>query len=216
MNAETRTIATVTHGRYLVKHPAGASVGLLVGFHGYAEPADPQLDRLLTIPAASAWTCVAVQALHRFYRGQSQMIVASWMTRQDRELAIDDNRAYVSSVVREVCAERPFERIVYAGFSQGVAMAFRAAVDGDRPPAGVVAIGGDVPPELDADRLHRIPSVLIVHGETDPFHTAETVGRDRERLRQAGVSAIVERHPGGHDWGTAATHAADAFLRGLP
>ena len=88
-----RTIAATTHGRYLVVPPANAeaSSGLLVGFHGYAEPAAAAMERLQTIPDAGHWRLVAIQGLNRFYRGRSTDVVASWMTREDRELAIADN-----------------------------------------------------------------------------------------------------------------------------
>src|SRR5438309_290549 len=42
-----RTIAATIHGRYLVETPSGgAPVGTLVGCHGYAEPAEAQLERM--------------------------------------------------------------------------------------------------------------------------------------------------------------------------
>ena len=62
-----RTIATTTHGRYLLlPASAPAPAGLLVGFHGYAEGAESQLERLRAIPGADRWTLVSVQGLHRF------------------------------------------------------------------------------------------------------------------------------------------------------
>jgi poly(3-hydroxybutyrate) depolymerase len=125
--SEARTIAVGIHGRYLVAGPGGANAPLLVGFHGYAESAETALERLRAIAGADHCTVVAVEALHRFYRGRSQDVVASWMTRQDRELMIADNIAYVDAVIRAVCGERRTpERVIYTGFSQGAAMAFRA------------------------------------------------------------------------------------------
>ena len=74
-------IETPTHGRVLVREAGGqAPAGLLVGFHGYAETAEIQMARLEAIPGADAWTLLSVQALHRFYRGRSEEVVASWMT----------------------------------------------------------------------------------------------------------------------------------------
>ena len=95
-----RNIATTTHGRYLLL-PAStpAPAGLIVGFHGYAEGAESQLERLRAIPGADRWTLVSVQGLHRFYQRRTNEVIASWMTRQDRELAIADNLAYVDGVV---------------------------------------------------------------------------------------------------------------------
>src|SRR5213593_76043 len=146
-----RAIAVGTHGRYLVEVPAGGGPWpLLVGFHGYAETAEDQLARLRSSASAGGWLVVAVQGLHRFYRGRRNRVVASWMTRQDRELAIADNLAYVASVIDAVDCEYPgAPKVVFSGFSQGVAMAFRAAAASSRRVDGVIAAGGDVPPEID-------------------------------------------------------------------
>ena len=120
---ETKIIETRTHGRYLVKR--GESNRLLIGFHGYGENAERHLAELEKLDVD--WTLVAIQALNRFYT-RSEEIVANWMTREDRELAIDDNIHYVHRVVEEL---GPHERLVFAGFSQGAAMAYRAAASID-------------------------------------------------------------------------------------
>ena len=91
---------------------------MLVGFHGYGETAESLMERLRAIPSADDWLIVSVQGLHRFYQQRTNEVMASWMTRQDRELAIADNLAYVSAVVEEVVKEWPSTRIVFAGFSQ--------------------------------------------------------------------------------------------------
>ena len=117
-----RTIPATVHGRYLVRD--GPPERLLVGFHGYGETAEAHMAELAQIPGIERWTAVAVQALHPFYAGRTGMIVASWMTSLDRELAIDDNREYVRSVVAQLPAPM---QLVVLGFSQGAAMAYRAA-----------------------------------------------------------------------------------------
>jgi len=210
-----RTIATTTHGRYLVVPPAAAGPApLLVGFHGYAEGAEAQLARTRAIPGADAWRLVAIQGLHRFYQRRASEVVASWMTRQDRELAIADNAAYVNAVVDAVAAEwaEPM-RIVFTGFSQGVAMAFRAAAASTRPIAGVIAVGGDVPPELPAASLARIPAVLIARGTRDDWYTTAKFDADIGRLRAAGASVAPLAYDGGHEWSDPVVEAAAAFLR---
>src|ERR1700674_3130677 len=97
IDVEARTLPATVHGRYLVRH--GPPERLLVGFHGYAENAERHMIELERIPGVERCTLVAVQALHPFYLTRTQEIVASWMTRQDRELAIADNKAYVRGVV---------------------------------------------------------------------------------------------------------------------
>ena len=125
-------IPVTTHGRLLVDEDRAAapSLRLLVGCHGYAQSADEMMEMLGRIPAGEGWTRVSIQALHRFYRGRSEITVASWMTRQDRELLIGDNVAYVDAAIAQVAGARAIERLVFCGFSQGVAMAFRAGLLG--------------------------------------------------------------------------------------
>ena len=126
---EVRTIETAVHGRYLVQRSgAPGPWPALFTFHGYGEDAAINLAEVLRIPGVGDWLVVAVQALHPFYT-KKQQIVASWMTRQDRELAIDDNIRYVRSVVDAVVRDFSLRsEIVFAGFSQGVAMAYRAVL----------------------------------------------------------------------------------------
>jgi predicted esterase len=211
-----RTIATATHGRYLVAPPPSHGLApVLIGFHGYAEAAETQLERLRAIPGADRWLIVSIQALHRFYQRRTNEVIASWMTRQDREVAIADNVAYVAGVMDAVAREWPgAPRLVFAGFSQGVAMMFRAAVVSSRKVDGVIAVGGDVPPELGADVLARVPAALVCRGVRDEWYTSKTVENDVRRLRDAGTDVTPLEFEGGHEWSDDVVRAAALFLRG--
>jgi predicted esterase len=205
-----------THGRYLVSPADRTNAPLLVGFHGYGENAEEELARLCTIPAIEQWTVVSVQGMHQFYRRRTNEIVASWMTRQNRDLAIADNLEYVRSVLAAISAGYSATlRVAFTGFSQGVAMAFRAAALLDQAVLGVIACGGDVPPELDSKALARIPAVLIGRGVRDEWYTAEKVAADEQRLRSAGVSLRALVLDGGHEWTRPFTDASADFLRSL-
>jgi predicted esterase len=217
----TTTVETRIHGRYAWR-PAVAPPprGLLVGFHGYAQHAESFLADLDAIPGAAAWKTVSVQGLHRFYNRSGQ-VVASWMTSQDRELAIADNLAYVRAVVDRVRAEAAAEAgasapprpLVFAGFSQGVAMAFRAAahVPGC---AGVIALGGDVPPEVRAASA-RLPPVLLGRGLDDEWYPREKFETDVAWFAATGIDATICEFDGGHVWTEAFRAAAATFLSRL-
>ena len=195
---ETHTIETKTHGRYLLRR--GTSQRLLVGFHGYGEGADKHLAELEKI-AAGEWTLAAVQALNRFYT-RNEEIVASWMTRQDRELAIADNSDYVRRVVEEL---KPYDKLVFAGFSQGVAMAYRAA--NAIPCDGVIALAGDVPPEIASINI----PVLIGRGTRDEWYTDEKLKKDLSFIPNAETKVF----DGGHEWTDDFRAAAREFLNAL-
>lgn len=203
---DIRTIPATVHGRYLVRQ--GPPERLLVGFHGYGETADVHLAQLQQIPGIERWTAVAVQALHPFYLNRTGAIVASWMTSLDRELAIEDNRAYVRAVVEQFPSPR---QLVFVGFSQGVAMAYRAAAGASA--AGIVALGGDVPPEL-FERSPSLPPVLIGRGVREDWYTAEKLEKDFKLLSAVTtVSTCV--FDGGHEWTDEFRSAAGEFLARL-
>jgi len=199
-----RTIAATVHGRYLVRD--GPPERLIAGFHGYAEDAERHMKDLLRIDGIDQWTVVAVQALHPFYAGRTEKVVASWMTRLDRDLAIADNIAYVRSVLAEFPRART---IVFAGFSQGVAMAYRAASRLEKA-AGVIALGGDVPPEVAAP----LPPVLVARGKRDDWYSEEKFEKDLKFLR--GITEVTTCvFEGGHEWSDEFRAAASRFLSRL-
>ena len=78
---EINHISTSINGRFLVNKGRGAaSFPVLVGFHGYGEDAEVQLERMLDIPGSEKWYCISIQALHSFYIKRGK-IGASWLTR---------------------------------------------------------------------------------------------------------------------------------------
>ena len=199
-----RHVATTVHGRFL--HEPRDPSRLLVGFHGYAENAMVHMAELQQIPGVEDWSLAAVQALHPFY-SRSQGIAASWMTAQDRDLHIADNIEYVRRAVGSL--PRP-EKLVFLGFSQGVAMAFRAAADFAWRCHGVIALGGDVPPDVAQDHV-QLPPVLIAHGKRDEWYTDEKFKEDLKFLRRATDVTPVEMDAA-HEWTAEFREAAGAFL----
>lgn len=207
----SHTLPTTTHGRYLVESPSARAAGLLCGFHGYKENAETHLAVLRRIAGDRQWRLVSVQALHPFYARGSD-VVASWMTSQDRELAIADNVAYVAAVRSQVEAEYGAVRpVVYAGFSQGVAMAYRAAALAAHPCDGLILLAGDVPPDV-VPVAARLPPTLLGRGATDDWYTAEKAAVDLATLHAAGTRVAEHVFDGGHVWHDAFIARAGAFL----
>jgi len=212
-NAVVRAIAATTHGRYLVMAPAEPPAGLIVGFHGYAENAEIHLEALRAIPGIDRFVVVAVQALHPFYT-REQRIVASWMTRQDRDVAIADNLAYVGQVLeivrREYSVDSP---LAFVGFSQGGAMAYRAAARFGAD--GLIILAADLPPDVAADPGLRLPKMLLGRGTTDPWYTPDKYDADRAALAGAGIAVESCVFEGGHEWGEQFREALSLYLERL-
>jgi len=241
----TELVPAITHGRVLIEHDGDAAVSsrVLIGFHGYGQAGEDMMADLRLIPGADAWTRVSIQALNRFYTRGDARVVASWMTRDDREQAIADNIAYVNSALEHVPSTRlehparsgqgstgarehasaaapqhnSTPALVFVGFSQGVAMAYRAALSGARPATGVIALAGDIPPELktDAPTAQPWPKVLIGVGHLEQWYSADKVADDQECLTRRGVEHSIVKFKGGHDWSEEFRNAAGAFLAAL-
>ncbi len=213
MPVTIRTLPIVVHGRILVASPGGAGPWpVLVGFHGYGEAAERQLEAMRRVSEGQAWLLVSVQAPHPFYT-KTQEVVAGWMTRQDRDLAIADNIRYVADAMTTVRAEWPTTATtVVTGFSQGVAMAWRAAAYAVRPTAGLIALAGDVPPEVAGDPTLSLPPALLGRGTRDRWYTAAKMEADRAHLASRGVRVEVCAFEGGHEWAAEFVAAAGRFL----
>jgi predicted esterase len=206
-----------THGHYVVDGlDSREPLPLLVGFHGYGETAEQHLEALRRIPGSACWRRCAVQGLHLFYSSKTVEVRASWMTRFGRELAIADNVRYVASVVTRLKRDFPTrEPLVYAGFSQGVAMAYRAALGAGHPCRAMLALGGDLPPDVGDRATSAFPRVLIGRGTGDTWYTEEKLAEDEARLRNRGVELEVFRFEGGHEWHDAFAERAGGLLAAL-
>jgi predicted esterase len=135
------------------------------------------------------------------------------MTSQDRDLAIADNIRYVAAVVDVVAKEwQVASPLVLTGFSQGVAMAYRAASASLRPVSGVISLGGDVPPELEGTALSRLSAALVGRGARDDWYTDEKFRSDLVRLRAAAIDVADMTVDAGHEWTNEFSEAASAFL----
>ena len=196
---EMQTILVAKHGQYLLA-PSKPSKNLpiLCGFHGYADTAEKQLELLQAIPLAQPWLCCAVQSLNLFYN-KSMNIVGNWMTSFDREHAITDNVAYVDAVVAELQSKfSASNKVVYLGFSQGVPMAYRAAILGSHSCAGLIVLAGDFPPELASRDLRELPPILLCRGRQDTIMPQEQIDKDQAIFEGQGVDCEVFLFDGDH------------------
>lgn len=204
------------HGRALLRRASEARAPLLVGFHGYGENAERLLEAIVEIPSISTWHVAVIQALHRFYNSKTGEVIASWMTKQDRELAIEDNIRYVGRTLEEIKSRFDVAGpVVFLGFSQGTAMAYRAAGFAGHECTGLIALAGDMPPELTSADARAIPRVLIGLGTRDTLYNVSKLESDVARLEGRGTVVETCVFEGGHEWTAEFRAAARDFLRSL-
>jgi len=193
----THRIETSINGNYLVQESLKKEKSpLLVGFHGYGESAEKQLDMLNKIPGMEKWILCSVQALHSFYNSKAQ-IGYSWMTSADREYRIAENVEYINSVVREIKnLYKISNTTVLHGFSQGTSMAIRSAMLCDFTVSGVILLGGDIPLEFKV--LDKVKRILIARGNKDKFYAVSKWKNDVIRIKNSKVESKIVTFEGGH------------------
>jgi predicted esterase len=190
-----------THGRVVVRDVPydGRRSRVVLAFHGYRQRAETMVEMLEPVPGIERWIIASIQALHPFYdRGGN--VVASWMTKEDRDAAIAENIEYVDEATVALQRERRADVIVCVGFSQGAAMAWRAGVLGRRRADGIVSLGADIPPELRDAPSENFPISLIAGGTSDEWYTEEKMGVDLALLEAKGAPHGSFRFAGGHEW----------------
>ena len=205
-----------THGRVVVRDAEydGRRSRLVLAFHGYRQRAETMIEMLEPVPGIEHWTIASIQALHPFYdRGGG--VVASWMTKEDRDAAITENVDYVDDATVALQRDRRADVIVCVGFSQGGAMAWRSAVLGRRRADGVVSVGADIPPELKDAPAENFPIALVAGGTRDEFYTAERMAIDLQLLESKGAPYGALKYDGGHEWNDEVRREIGKFLAAM-
>jgi dienelactone hydrolase len=158
---------------YSLGQPNPDITDLWIVFHGYGQLARYFIRHFAEIQDAQNWV-VAPEALSRFYLGSDyQRIGASWMTREDRLIEIEDQQQYLNGLVAALREKLPGQsvRIHLLGFSQGVATAWRWLMQ-CQPEVSSFTIWAGRPPEEFSEAgirlLQKLPLLMVV-GEKDPY-----------------------------------------------
>ena len=133
------------------------------------------------------------------------------MTKLDRDVAISENIEYIRRALASIWKGTTGNTtLVFTGFSQGVAMAYRAAAFA-APASGLIVLGGDVPPDVREAKI-TLPPVLVGRGSRDDWYTEDRMARDLEFLRDT-TEVTVSTFDGAHEWSDQFRAAAGDFLR---
>lgn len=203
-------LLTQRTARYCTVGVSGPGVREIVyAFHGYGQLARRFAARLAPI-AGSARLVVAPEGLSRFYlrdRGGASgdpRVGATWMTREDRDAEIEDQRRYLDALhgrlMESLGGAEPSVSLL--GFSQGAATMARWLSSGAIGARSVVIWAGRLPPEIEPDRLRDMlhgARVFVVAGSRDDLAPAGEVELETNRLRVAGVPFERLTFDGGHE-----------------
>ncbi len=214
-NTAGRKRLVIRHSVYYALTPASGDT-LLLALHGYGQTCERFLQVLQPL-SAEGITVLAPQAPNAFYvKMRTRTVGFTWLTRFERDRAIEDFFDYMDQVIAVAGEQRetPFRRIFLLGFSQGVSMAWRYALSGRLQPAGLIACGADLPPDVQpALQSAAAFPVLLAHGNADSIVPVEKTHAAERELRRLGFAPEKFLFPGGHEIPLSLLHHIADWIR---
>lgn len=202
---EQRKITVQKTGRYFIEGKVSEHIEQ-VWFvcHGYAQLANYFLRNFEGLNDGKT-LIVAPEGLHRFYwEGFSGKVVASWMTKEDREDDIKDYVNYLDGVYSEIVPSLKNKnlKISVLGFSQGTATVCRWLTSGKSRADNMILWAGVFPEDLNLDLNKKILddlNITFVIGDKDQFITEEQAKMEMSKLEKNHLKFNVVRFVGGHE-----------------
>lgn len=155
---------------------------------------------------------IAPEGLSRFYLSEltdqgrkDNKVGATWMTRENRLMDIDNYLAYLNAICESALGAFPHMPVTLLGFSQGCATVCRWAAQGKIRFDKLILWAGLFPPDLDFNAGHEVlagKKTYMVVGDQDPYVTpdrmkefdllAQRLGIEPEKIVFAGTHEIKE------------------------
>lgn len=174
--------------------------------HGQSMRAVPFLEACRALDDGSR-LIIAPEALSRYYEGpitanRNATVVASWMTRDERDSEIRDYVDYLDDVHTMMIARfgGVMPPVTVLGFSQGGATSVRWVAEGNVNPARLIVWASSLPPEIDyaSNEAIRTPKFTYVCGTRDIYITPKVLDGQLKLLKDANLNHAAESFDGGH------------------
>jgi predicted esterase len=165
--------------------------------HGFGQLAKYFIRRFDILDAEKN-LIIAPQGLSKFYlNGQYDKVGASWLTKENREMDLANTLNYLHTiyeteikshlenpkVIQNIQANKL--KINILGFSQGVSIACRWAVECQIPFDKLVLWAGRFPSEIQKEQLKFVKSeaeIILIVGDKDEFYRETYIEEEKQKL----------------------------------
>ncbi|WP_373521550.1 alpha/beta hydrolase [Aquiflexum sp.] len=176
---------------------------ILIALHGYGQLSEYFLkklepifrdDRLIVVPEATNYA---------YLEGFSGRVGANWMTRHEREFAIENNHNYLNGLLENILLKyrnKPIIKVM--GFSQGAATATRWVSQLSISVDSLILWSGGFAHDLNFQKTGeklKNTEIMIVLGENDSMITTDSIEKQDEFLSLFPFEVKKLQFEGGHD-----------------
>ncbi len=193
-----------TQGRYAILGNLSSDTSkLLFVFHGQGQLAHYFIQKFKPL-VKQGYAIIAPEGLHNYYlQGFSGRVGASWMTSENRLVAIKNYINFLNSVYNDVRTKISNEtKIHLLGFSQGTATVSRWVAQNSFDFEQLILWSGALPPDLNKElifnRMKGKPLLQVV-GNNDPYITPAHKKEINKRIKKYKLSASINYYKGGHE-----------------
>lgn len=194
MNSRETHFVTTKTARVFELGEIDSAHHLLVALHGYGQSAEYFIKKFSDLGDDVFIVCP--EGLNQFYlKGTSGRVGTSWMTKENRTMAIADNQKYLGDLISAYSLKKAFSKITVLGFSQGGASAAR--IDFSKLKVDQLLLWACVfPPDISPQFDHLPENKYFVLGTEDEFFSVEVQTEVKEWYAQNGFEIVtyVGRH----------------------
>jgi len=181
--------------------------------HGYGQLAEYFIRKFNALVAHNIFV-IAPEGLSHFYLDNlqttgraSDRVGASWMTRENRLVDIENYLVYLNTLVEKITGASHEIPVTVLGFSQGAATASRWVVDGKVNFQRLILWAGVFPPDMNFDAAHKIleqKETCFVYGTADPFINDSRFAELKTLAEKLGITPRMISFEGKHEIDSAA------------
>ena len=182
--------------RYEIINGGPEAKTVLYVLHGYGQLVKHFIPKFNGLP--KDLMIVAPEGTHRFYlKGSSGRVGASWMTKEIRQIDIEDNINWLNALDDEICSTHPVNQRHLLGFSQGGSTAIRWYMFGKPKFNSLIVWAADFPPDekINADKLTGKNNYFVI-GSEDEFYSRNDQQQLMEEYQALGfkISPYIGMH----------------------
>jgi predicted esterase len=203
MNITTKNINfTTTHTITTLGVLTSKTEEIWFVFHGYGQLAEHFIRRFNVLDEERCFV-IAPEGLNKFYLSENGVVGSSWMTKQNRENELHNQRQYFDEIFSQFFADIDLSRkkLVFFGFSQGVATMVRCLMHKKLKIAKLIIWAGEIPKETNSENLDLANvDVQFVIGTKDKYYSEAAVCTHIESFESiTGVKSSLVVFEGTHE-----------------